>query len=76
MSVGQGINQKYKTGSIRIYDSTNNKIVVEKTVNGRTPAIWDLGDLGNVTTSSAIWEVQLKKATGESCKCFSICIVF
>lgn len=76
MSIDQVEGQNDKAGVIRIYDSTNNEVIVEKTVNGRSPAIWDLGELGNITESSAIWEVQLKKTTGEECKCYSICIFF
>ena len=49
------------TCSVRIYDVTNALIIAEKTAipTGST-AIYDLGILSNISTGSAIWEVQIK----------------
>jgi hypothetical protein len=49
---------------VRIYDSTNVATIAELLgITGTTFTIRDLGTLGNISATNAIWEVQIK-ATG------------
>jgi len=50
---------------VRIYDSTNSlAIATSGTLTNNTQAINDLGTISNVPTGEAIFELQLKKTTG------------
>jgi hypothetical protein len=50
---------------VRVYDVTNNAVIAELT--GETidyPACLDMGTLSNIPQLKAIWEVQIRKASG------------
>jgi len=45
---------------IRIYDTTNNKVICEKNLSNTNELINDFGTLSDISTTNAIWEIQCK----------------
>lgn len=50
--------------SVRIYDATNNNVIVENTFTNNSILINDIGILSNLPTNEAIVEVQAKRNDG------------
>ena len=50
--------------SIKIYDKTKGKIIIEKTLNNTNEDLQELGIGNNISTDKAVWEIQAKKIGG------------
>jgi len=54
---------------VRVYDHTNAQVIAERVdITDPYPSIVDLGALANVPEGVAIWEVQVKRVTGNGTK--------
>lgn len=63
------ISNENSTYDIRAYDSTNNKIIAEKTGNNnKKMQIIDLGELSNIPSESAIIEIQGRVISSNNAK--------
>ena len=59
----------------RVYDSTNAQVIAEKTdISDNSPTTYDLGAISNVPSSSAVWEIQIKRIDNSAVRiyCFNI----
>lgn len=53
------------TQSVRIYDTTNNKVICERTnITSAFPTAEDMGALSNIPEDPSLWEVQIKRVSG------------
>ena len=57
------------TGQVQVFDSTNSNIIATSAIfgpvgGGLPPTIIDLGTISNLPTGQAIFEVQLRRASG------------
>ncbi|RKZ96610.1 MAG: hypothetical protein DRQ40_00430 [Gammaproteobacteria bacterium] len=59
--IAKSSSKSSKAAQVRIYDVTNNKVIAEKYVSTDRPEVVDLGELGNISSESAVWELQMKK---------------
>jgi len=54
---------------VRLYDHTNAQVIAERLdITDPFPSIVDLGALSNVPTGAAVWEVQVRRVTGNGTK--------
>lgn len=61
-------------GCIRIYDATNQKEICEVSgIIGDTPHLVDLGELSNLSTQAAVWELQLKSVVTSGTYFYNYC---
>lgn len=59
-------------GNIRIYDFTNDAVVCEVTVSANVPSTITITELNNLSEGESIWEVQIRRASGNGNKKVSI----
>jgi len=53
------------TFDVRVYDVTNNAVIAELTGKSDAyPTCLDMGTLANIPQMKAIWEVQIRRASG------------
>ncbi len=59
-----------RTFSIRVYDVTNSEVIAEATglFGPISMSVFDLGALTNVPAGEAVWEIQLKRPSGNANK--------
>ncbi|QKF94442.1 hypothetical protein QKU48_gp0984 [Fadolivirus algeromassiliense] len=50
--------------SVRIYDVTNSKIIVESVFTNKTEMMLDMGQLSNIPETASVIEIQIKKTGG------------
>jgi len=54
---------------VRVYDHTNAKTIVERLdITADSPTLVDLGTIGNLPTELAVWEIQVKRVSGNGTK--------
>ena len=64
-------------GFIRLYDLTNNQIICEKaSIYNTDPSIIDLGQISNIPSDKAMFEIQLKHSGARKIMCHCLCINF
>ncbi len=61
--------------AIKIYDLTNKKIIIEKTLSNSDVSLQLLGVVDNLSLSPAIWEISMKTTTGTA-QISNLCIMY
>lgn len=65
------------TYDIRLYDATNAKVIAEAAGGSSSyPEILDLGAIANVPTEAAVFEVQIRRASGPSGKRVAVASIY